>query len=215
MTINNGKKTYYAFRRVNIFEVLTKWAIVLGIVVTFCTSWIVVVLPNMDNMDNTGILMRIALLAILMAFVCVCTCAILNCLIKASAPIIYYELKHWLKPSKVKYKLVEVSVGDEAMLVINRNTGEGTLYTDILTDIEKEQIIRELPKGKYFVVSNMLVLSDVDYYHNAVYCSRFCDLPDEWKEFVSLHMKKPNFIISSICLASAGGLEYYRYGTIK
>ena len=214
---DNGKKTYYPFRKVNIFEVLMKWAIVLGIVVAFCTVCIVVIWPNIDNMDkdNTGILMRIALIAIFIAFGCVFAGA-MNCLLNGSAPIIYYELKHWWKPSSVKCKVVKLSVGDELVLIINRITGEGTLYTDILTQKEKEQIICNLPSGKYFVVYNgTLIFPDLDRDHNAVYRCVFPHLPDEWKEFVSLNVQEPNPKILSILLASVSGLHYCRYGTIK
>ena len=102
----------------------------------------------------------------------------------------YYGIKHLIMPAQVKCTVKQVEEGEFDVLIVNRETNEGTLYKG-LQEINVSNVLENLPKGKYYVLSNARIIVD----YRSIDIS---EIPSEWKEFVSTNIIEKNSVIEWI-----------------
>ena len=104
----------------------------------------------------------------------------------------YYGIKHLIMPAQVKCTVEQVEEGEFDVLIINKETNEGTFYKG-LQELNVSNVLKNFPKGKYFVVSNARVIEDSR-------LIKISEIPSEWKEFISANVIKKDVVIDWISI---------------
>lgn len=121
----------------------------------------------------------------------------------------YYLLKSKIFPAKVRCQIKQVNVGYYDLLVVNKQTNEGTLYKGFMDSYEMHNLVYDLPRGNYSLYSN-LGIEEINLHHeieagsfqptfiNIHRQENLADTPSEWKEFISLNFIKDKSILDYI-----------------